>query len=113
MAKRSMFVGMDVHKESIDISVADEGRHGDVRRYGVIAGDLDALAKVLEADVPGAQQATRVDSTVVVEVQAQTGVLPVVFGVAERHGFEVSDLSVTEPTLETVFINLTGKDLRE
>jgi len=76
-------------------------------------GDLDALAKVLEADVPGAQQATRVDSTVVVEVQAQTGVLPVVFGVAERHGFEVSDLSVTEPTLETVFINLTGKDLRE
>ena len=25
----------------------------------------------------------------------------------------VSDLSVTEPTLETVFINLTGKDLRE
>jgi ABC-2 type transport system ATP-binding protein len=77
------------------------------------SGDLDALAKVLEADVPGAQQATRVDSTVVVEVQAQTGVLPLVFGVAERHGFEVSDLSVTEPTLETVFINLTGKDLRE
>ena len=77
------------------------------------SGDLDALAKVLEADVPGAQQATRVDSTVVVEVQAQTGVLPIVFGVAERHGFEVSDLSVTEPTLETVFINLTGKDLRE
>jgi ABC-2 type transport system ATP-binding protein len=76
-------------------------------------GDLDALAKVLEADVPGAQQATRVDSTVVVEVQAQTGVLPLVFGVAERHGFEVSDLSITEPTLETVFINLTGKDLRE
>ena len=30
-----------------------------------------------------------------------------------RHGFTVSDLSSTEPTLETVFINLTGKDLRE
>jgi hypothetical protein len=25
----------------------------------------------------------------------------------------VSDVSVTEPTLETVFIALTGKDLRE
>jgi ABC-2 type transport system ATP-binding protein len=36
-----------------------------------------------------------------------------VFGVAERNGFDVSDLSITEPTLETVFINLTGKDLRE
>jgi ABC-2 type transport system ATP-binding protein len=76
-------------------------------------GDLDALATVLQAEVPGAQQATRVDSTVLVEVRAQEGVLPVVFTVAERNGFEVSDLSVTEPTLETVFINLTGKDLRE
>ena len=26
MAKRSMFVGMGVHKESIDISLAEEGR---------------------------------------------------------------------------------------
>ena len=77
------------------------------------SGDLDALAKILEADVPGATQATRVDTTVVVEVQATGGVLPLVFGAAERGGYEVSDLSVTEPTLETVFINLTGKDLRE
>jgi ABC-2 type transport system ATP-binding protein len=76
-------------------------------------GDLDRLAKVLETDVPGAQQATRVDSTVLVEVRDQQGVLPVVFSVAEHNGFEVTDLSVTEPTLETVFINLTGKDLRE
>ena len=33
MAKRSMFVGMDVHKESIDISLAEEGRDGEVRHY--------------------------------------------------------------------------------
>ena len=44
MAKRSMFVGMDVHKESIDSSVAAEGRHGEVRHYGVIPGDLEAVA---------------------------------------------------------------------
>ena len=49
MVKRSMFVGMDVHKESIDISLADEGRDGEVRHYGVIAGDLEALAKVVRA----------------------------------------------------------------
>ena len=29
------------------------------------------------------------------------------------HGFTVTDLSVSETTLETVFITLTGKDLRE
>ena len=28
MVKRHMFVGMDVHQESIDISVAEEGRQG-------------------------------------------------------------------------------------
>jgi hypothetical protein len=49
MEKRSMFVGMDVHKESIDISVAEGGRQGEVRHYGVIAGDLEALAKVVRA----------------------------------------------------------------
>ena len=49
MAKRSMFVGMDVHKESIDISLAEEGRDGEVRRYGVIPGDLEAVAKVVRA----------------------------------------------------------------
>ncbi len=31
MAKRSMFVGMDVHKESIDVSIAEEGRALDRR----------------------------------------------------------------------------------
>ena len=77
------------------------------------SGDLDVLAKILETEVPGAQQATRVDDTVVVEVRAQGGVLPLVFSAAERHGYDVSDLSVFEPTLETVFINLTGKDLRD
>ena len=36
MAKRSMFVGMDIHKESIDISVAEDGRQGEVMRRSAI-----------------------------------------------------------------------------
>ena len=39
--------------------------------------------------------------------------LPRVVGAAEEAGFEVADLSVSEPSLETVFINLTGKELRD
>jgi ABC-2 type transport system ATP-binding protein len=41
------------------------------------------------------------------------GVVPRIVAYAEQGGYVVTDLSVTEPTLETVFINLTGKDLRE
>jgi hypothetical protein len=49
MVKRNMFVGMDVHKESIDISLAAEGRIGEVRHDGGIPADLEALAKVVKA----------------------------------------------------------------
>ena len=41
------------------------------------------------------------------------GVLPAVINTAEQGGFTVTDLSLAEPTLETVFINLTGKELRD
>jgi ABC-2 type transport system ATP-binding protein len=36
-----------------------------------------------------------------------------VVAAAESGGFTVVDLSVAEPSLETVFINLTGKELRD
>ena len=32
---------------------------------------------------------------------------------ADRQGFAITDVGVKETTLETVFINLTGRDLRE
>ena len=41
------------------------------------------------------------------------GIVPRVVAEAEANGFPVTDISVSEPTLETVFITLTGKDLRE
>ena len=49
MEKRSMFVGLDVHKETIDVSIAEGDRHGEVRHYGVIPSDLEPLGKVVRA----------------------------------------------------------------
>jgi len=42
-----LFVGMDVHKESIEIAIAEDGAKGEVRRYGRIGGTFDALKKAL------------------------------------------------------------------
>jgi len=75
--------------------------------------DLDRLTQVLGREVPGAQQALRVDPHVVVQVRGADRIVPQVFAAAERAGIDITDVSVAEPSLETVFINLTGKDLRE
>jgi len=47
MKQYSTFIGMDVHKNSIEIAIAQRGRDGEVRHYGKIDGTLEALDKVV------------------------------------------------------------------
>ncbi|HET9077423.1 MAG TPA: ATP-binding cassette domain-containing protein [Acidimicrobiales bacterium] len=76
-------------------------------------GPAEQLVDVFEAGLDGATRVRATDSGVEIQVRGTTGLLPRVVAVAEKAGVELADLSVTEPTLETVFINLTGKDLRD
>jgi ABC-2 type transport system ATP-binding protein len=76
-------------------------------------GDLEALRDVLVREVEGVERTEVIEGTVRLLLQGTEGVLPAVVTAAERGGFTVTDLSVSEPTLETVFIELTGRELRE
>jgi hypothetical protein len=47
MSDNNMYVGLDVHKDSLDISLADGERGAKVRFYGTIGGDLADLDKAI------------------------------------------------------------------
>jgi ABC-2 type transport system ATP-binding protein len=78
-----------------------------------VSGDAAGLAESLERDVEGASRARPIDGGAELHVTGAGGILPKVVTAAEQGGFTLADLSVAEPTLETVFINLTGKELRD
>src|SRR5437667_7419974 len=49
MGNRSMFVGVDLHKQTCASSIQEGDRRGEVRNYGVIKSDLEPLDKVVRA----------------------------------------------------------------
>jgi len=76
-------------------------------------GDGGQLADLLAREVAGVTRTRRVEGAVELHVQGADRLVPRVAAAAERGGFDLVDLSVAEPSLETVFINLTGKELRD
>ena len=77
------------------------------------SGDQSLLASTLETGVEGVTKSRLTDKGVELHVTGQERLLAQVIAVAESAGYQVADLSVAEPSLETVFISLTGKELRD
>jgi ABC-2 type transport system ATP-binding protein len=77
------------------------------------AGDLDALAALLERSVEGVTRTRHVGNRVELHLRGPAGTVARIVTEAEDAGYSVADLSVAEPSLEDVFISLTGKELRD
>jgi len=77
------------------------------------AGDQQRLADVLQREIEEVTRVRPTEAGLELHVRGRTRLLPRLVAAAESGGFEVADLSVAEPSLETVFINLTGRELRD
>jgi ABC-2 type transport system ATP-binding protein len=77
------------------------------------SGEPSALAEHLAAAVEGVTRTRQLDGGAELHVTGAERIVPRVVAAAESGGFDLVDLAVAEPTLETVFISLTGKELRE
>ncbi|HMK12502.1 MAG TPA: hypothetical protein VK461_13010, partial [Acidimicrobiales bacterium] len=73
-------------------------------------GDVAEAAAALET-LDGVARVERGEGNVTLYTRGSDGLLPRVVTIAQPFGLR--DLSATEPTLETVFINLTGRELRD
>jgi ABC-2 type transport system ATP-binding protein len=76
-------------------------------------GDLDRLSELLAAELVGLTRTRSNDGRLELHVQGSERLVPRIVLAAEHGGFDLLDVSVAEPSLETVFINLTGRELRE
>ena len=79
----------------------------------MIGCDPASLAEHLSSVVAGITRTRLVEGGVELHVTGAERIVPRVVNAAESGEFDLVDLAVAEPTLETVFINLTGKELRE
>jgi ABC-2 type transport system ATP-binding protein len=90
--------------------VALVGEHDSVSLRAT--GNLEAAAAAVRA-LDGVESASATDTGVEVTVANASALLPILLTTVTAAGTQITAVEVTEPNLETVFLHLTGKALRE
>ncbi len=78
-----------------------------------VDGGLDGLGELFERRLEGVSRVRDVDGGLELHASGADRLVPRIVTEAEQAGYDLVDLRVAEPSLETVFINLTGKELRD
>jgi len=108
------------------IAIMDQGKmiaSGTHEELVKIVGETDRIsvtinvesARVIEAwrSVKGVKQVSADDGMLTVLADDSNRVLPRLFETAATTGIRITSVAIQEPNLETVFLHLTGKALRE
>jgi ABC-2 type transport system ATP-binding protein len=78
-----------------------------------VAGSAEQLAENLKRDIDAIVMTRVQENSLIVDMRSTERLVPRMVASADSSNIEILDLAVAEPSLETVFINLTGKELRE
>ncbi len=110
-------VGIIDHGELIALGTQKEltqsvGEHESLTLHLGEGESGSPLAAALEG-APGVIKATAVDGDVVLVVVEAEEVLPGAISQASQLGLRVRSIDIQEPNLEAVFLNLTGRTLRD
>jgi ABC-2 type transport system ATP-binding protein len=108
------------------IAIMDHGKviaTGTNEELVKIVGEMDRItvtinaesARVMEAwkTVKGVKQVTAEDGTLAILADDSNRVLPRLFETAASSGVRITSVAIQEPNLETVFLHLTGRALRD
>jgi ABC-2 type transport system ATP-binding protein len=79
----------------------------------ISSSPVEDLEPALRRAIPEATWSRPVPGGLELRVKGAARLLPRIVEAADAAGLDLADLSVTKPTLETVFIELTGRELRD
>lgn len=110
-------IGIIDHGKLIALGTLDEliqlvGEHETLRLQLIQEAGGANLAAALQS-LKGVIQATATDGEVLVNVTSAEATLAAVIGTATGLGLSVRTIDIREPNLETVFLHLTGRALRD